>query len=69
MPEMDGFEFLKEYSEFPMEKKEKCLIVMLTSSSDPTDIEKASNNPYVKKYLNKPLDAGILSDFLEKLYI
>jgi CheY-like chemotaxis protein len=65
MPEIDGFGFLERYNELKDEKKYSCTIIMLTSSSDNHDIERAMNNPFVKKYLNKPLQAGMLSDILE----
>jgi hypothetical protein len=45
---MDGFGFLKEFAKFDSIKKEKCNIVMLTSSHHPQDIENATNNPYAK---------------------
>lgn len=55
MPAMDGFGFLKNFEAFHAEKKSACKIFMLTSSSDPKDILLATQNPHVKKYLNKPL--------------
>jgi CheY-like chemotaxis protein len=62
MPEMDGFGFLERYAEFHEQKKGACKIIMLTSSSDSNDIEKARDNPYVVNYLNKPLTENLLFD-------
>ncbi len=56
MPEMDGFGFLEAYNKFSDKQKNNCMIIMLTSSHNINDIERASQNQYVKKYLNKPLD-------------
>ena len=65
MPEMDGFGFLKEYESLQDDKKEICTIIMLTSSIDPNDIERAKSNPHVKKYLSKPLHEKMLSNIFE----
>lgn len=56
MPAMTGFDFLDEYNELPENIKQSCIIVMLTTSSNPDDKERASNNKYVKGYLSKPLN-------------
>jgi CheY-like chemotaxis protein len=55
MPEMDGFDFLDKYKNFPAAAKEKSLIAMLSSTLDFGDIKKAEANPYVLKLLKKPL--------------
>ncbi len=55
MPEMDGFGFLEEYSKFPEHVTANTSVFMLTSSNDPKDIERATQNPVVKKYFTKPL--------------
>jgi CheY-like chemotaxis protein len=55
MPEMDGFQFLERLSKNPQALKHSCCIVMLSSSLDPADHERAENNPVVKKFMNKPL--------------
>ena len=55
MPEMDGFEFLEDFEKFSETVKNKCKIIMLSSSISPKDIDRAASSRYVKKYLNKPL--------------
>lgn len=55
MPKMDGFEFLDAYHTYPQEYKAACKIVMLTSSKDDRDVERATQNPYVLKFISKPL--------------
>ncbi len=55
MPLMDGFQFLDLFSKLNEETKQKCNIIMLTSSINPQDISKSKNYNYVKKYINKPL--------------
>lgn len=68
MPEMNGFEFLDAYNELPETIKKHCTILMLTTSIHVDDRDKASGNPYVKKFLNKPLNVDMLKElenFLE----
>jgi CheY-like chemotaxis protein len=55
MPVMDGFAFLGEYAKLPESVTKSCKIIVLSSSISPDDINKASTNALVKKYLNKPL--------------
>lgn len=55
MPLMDGFQFLDEFERLGNTIREKCKIVMLTSSINPQDVNKSKNYTYVKKYINKPL--------------
>ena len=56
MPEMDGFDFLARYEQLPDSVKKNCIIMMLSTSLNPNDHERAQNNPYVNQFLNKPLD-------------
>ncbi len=55
MPVMDGFGFLQEFAKMEDKIKNHCKVVVLSSSISPEDIDRASTNPYVFKYLNKPL--------------
>lgn len=62
MPLMDGFQFLEEFNKLKDSTKEKCKIVMLTSSINPQDVSKSKKYDAVKKYLNKPLSQESLTD-------
>jgi CheY-like chemotaxis protein len=55
MPLMDGFQFLDEFEKLSDIIKTNSKVVMLTSSLNPQDMNKAKKNKYVLKYLNKPL--------------
>ena len=55
MPLMDGFQFLDEFEKLNDKTREKCNIVMLTSSINPQDLNKSKKYKSVKKYINKPL--------------
>ena len=60
MPIMDGFQFLEDFEKFSDTVLNKCKIIMLSSSISPKDIDRAASSKYVKKYLNKPLNARYL---------
>jgi len=61
MPVMDGFGFLEEYSKFPHDVIAKASVFMLTSSDDPNDIKRVTQNPLIKNYFTKPLDGEMLN--------
>jgi CheY-like chemotaxis protein len=56
MPVMNGFEFLEAFSKFPSDIKNKPEVIMLTSSEDSKDIEKAACYKEVKRFFIKPLE-------------
>ena len=60
MPVKDGFGFLADFEGMNELVKGKCKIVVLSSSISPEDINKASTNPHVFKYVNKPLSEKYL---------
>lgn len=66
MPEINGFDFLELFEEMPEEVKDNSKIFLLTSSIDPTDIERANNNAYVVRVLNKPLNTSELLYYFEQ---
>lgn len=55
MPQIDGFGFLELFEELPSSIHQKSEIVMLSSSIDAADYQKAMDNRFVKQFLNKPL--------------
>jgi CheY-like chemotaxis protein len=65
MPVMDGFEFLKEYEKLSFPNKNNIVITMLTTSTNPGDMEKF-NNSGVSSYVNKPLTEPKLLDIMKK---
>ncbi|MBP6335354.1 MAG: response regulator [Bacteroidia bacterium] len=60
MPVMDGFGFLGEFEKLGEKIKKNAKVIVLSSSISPEDINRASTNPYVVKYVNKPLNEKYL---------
>jgi len=65
MPVMDGFEFVEAFRKLNFSNQDKVVIVMLTTSSNPKDIEKieALN---IGGYINKPLTEEKLKNALTR---
>jgi len=55
MPIVDGFVFLYEFEKFEYPIKDKCKVVILSSSDNKRDIDKIVNNDHVIKFITKPL--------------
>ena len=60
MPVKDGFAFLHDFASLSEAVRKKCKVVVLSSSISPDDINKASTDPHVFKYVNKPLSEKYL---------
>ncbi len=55
MPIVDGFVFLFEFESFPESIKERCKIIVLSSSDNKKDIDRIVDNDYVVHFITKPL--------------
>lgn len=64
MPELDGFDFLQRFDKMPENNKMGCKIVMLSSSIDPNDINRAKKCKYVHGFISKPLTVEKLKCYL-----
>jgi CheY-like chemotaxis protein len=67
MPGSTGWDFMDEFKKIHIDGKEDKKIVMLTSSLDMDDENKARSINEITDYINKPLDAQFLEDFF-KMY-
>ena len=66
MPLMNGFEFLREYQLLPAVIKDKCHIVLLSSSFNANDIQNGSDNKEVVGLIAKPLTLEVLNEIMGK---
>ncbi len=55
MPGMNGWEFLDEYNRLPPDRKQAEIVVMLTTSPNPADRERAEQLGILKGFCEKPL--------------
>ncbi|MDZ4844683.1 MAG: response regulator [Chitinophagales bacterium] len=65
MPEINGFRFLELFQDAPESAQHEMKIIMLSSTLDPLDIEKARCNRFVVDILKKPLDPAALKEALK----
>jgi CheY-like chemotaxis protein len=68
MPRMNGWDFLEEYKGLPLEKQAENVVVMLSTSSNPDDLNRAKSNPCVKDYRSKPLTVKMLEEIVEQYF-
>ncbi len=64
MPILNGWEFLEAFKKFNSKLVKKIIIIMLTSSINPDDRDKAKGR--VEEYLVKPLSNETLTELLQK---
>jgi len=62
MPIVDGFVFLYEFEKFNEAIKDKCKVIILSSSDNKRDIDKIVNNNHVIKFITKPLTETALEE-------
>ena len=63
MPVMNGIEFLEAYQHLALVQRQSRIIVMLTTSVNPRDLERLRSLP-VAKFLPKPLTAELVIQVL-----
>lgn len=67
MPGMNGFDFVEEYQKIDQAAR-PVIIVMLTSSPAPEDVERANVCPAIKQFVLKPLSVEIARDIADKYF-
>jgi CheY-like chemotaxis protein len=67
MPIIDGFEFLERFAKMSETIKNKTRVVILSSSDSEKDIERIADNPYVIKFITKPLKQHDLDEIKSQL--
>jgi CheY-like chemotaxis protein len=65
MPIMNGYDFLREFRKLDIPNKNSIIIVVLTSSANPDDVNKARELG-IKYYFNKPLSRNEIKDMISQ---
>lgn len=68
MPAMDGWAFLNEFRNFPVEIRSKSTIYLFSTSDHPRDVEKKLDYPEVLDFLAKPLSEEVANSLKEKYF-
>ena len=66
MPGMNGFEFLERYHKLHNNHKSRLLLLMLTTSLNPTDQKRAALSAEVDGYYLKPLTVTMLQEMIQQ---
>jgi CheY-like chemotaxis protein len=69
MPRMTGWEFLEQYDKLSPEEQAENVIVMLSTSSNPDELDRAEQNPHIKEYRSKPLSENMLEEVIKKYWL
>ncbi len=68
MPAMDGWEFLEHFQEMEKNLPTKPTIIMLSTSLNPDDKEKALAIPAVAEFQNKPITVEMIHTIMDKYF-
>lgn len=68
MPAMNGWEFLEKYRELRKSNANNTKIIMLTTSLNPDDKNKANDMDVVTDFKHKPLTWELLDEVLDKYF-
>ena len=66
MPGLTGWDFMERYVDLPKALKAKTVIVMLTTSLNPDDRNKADTFDEINDFFAKPLTVGKLKTLVER---
>jgi CheY-like chemotaxis protein len=65
MPRMNGWEFLEELEQLPEEKRDNITILILSTSLNPLDVERAKESKLAGGFYMKPLTTQILNEIIQ----
>ncbi len=68
MPKMNGWEFVEQFKRLPKRHRGNSVVVMLTTSSNPDDRDRARAVPEIQEYITKPLTKAKLSTLVENYF-
>jgi CheY-like chemotaxis protein len=68
MPRMNGWDFLEAYEKLPLTFRATIILVMLTTSLNPDDKERASKSLLIKGFKEKYLDEKEVNSMLKEYF-
>ena len=68
MPAMDGWEFMEEYRSLEEDQKATIIVVMLTTSLNPEDEERARAIKEINDFRSKPLTIELFVEIINKFF-
>jgi CheY-like chemotaxis protein len=68
MPGMDGWEFLEAFHQLPEERRQAPVMVMLTTSVNPADEERARANGILRGFCAKPLTQEACLELIQSMF-
>lgn len=66
MPSKSGWDFLAEFDQLDADRRTSAVVVMLTSSQAPADVQRASDRSLVSNFATKPLTEAMFIDLLDE---
>lgn len=69
MPKMNGFAFLDALEQQLGNKNSAAIIIMLSTSKDVDDVERAKKYEQVKAYVNKPITVEDVEEIIENVVL
>ena len=68
MPEIDGWEFLKQLKKIEDQLAKKPAVYIISSSNHPRDLERAAALPIVRHYFQKPVTVEVLNQVVQEVF-
>ncbi|NDV17012.1 response regulator [Muricauda sp. TY007] len=66
MPEMNGWEFMNAIEQSDWVNSKSISVYIVSSSTDPSDMETAKTYGLIKDYLQKPLSFDVVTDIVSR---
>jgi CheY-like chemotaxis protein len=68
MPGMNGWEFLDEYCKLDTELQSQAIVIMLTTSDNLDDLQRAKSWTIISDYITKPLTKEMIRDIAGRYF-
>jgi CheY-like chemotaxis protein len=68
MPVFSGWDFLERFQQMQAGIQKNIKVHVLSSSIRPSDKENAEKYPFVRSFISKPLESGMIDNIAHKQY-